>query len=151
MGILSFLYILAAVGVNEQPAPAGLSFWAVQAVSEQRTEKYFGAGLDEIRDEVSSLPFDSFYLITGVHQNIAFGQEARIPIDKRYTLFVAPVSRDAETRLTLSLRLELQPARPEEKPIIALSTKVTFTSGSKVKLGGFRLERGELVLVLAGR
>ncbi|MBP8131276.1 MAG: hypothetical protein KA184_16980 [Candidatus Hydrogenedentes bacterium] len=151
MGILSLLYMLTLAGVTEQPAPAGLSFWAVQAVSEQRTEKYFGAGLDEIRDEVGSLPFDSFYLIAGVHQNIAFGQEARIPIDKRYTLYVAPVSRDADTRLTLALRLELMPAQPEEKPIIALSTKVTFASGSKIKLGGFRLDRGELVLVLAGR
>ncbi|HNR31048.1 MAG TPA: hypothetical protein PKI11_09180 [Candidatus Hydrogenedentes bacterium] len=151
MGLLSLAITLALAGANEIPAPAGLSFWAVQAVSEQRTEKYFGGGLEAVRDSLVDLPFDSFYLITATHQNIPFGRESRIAIDKRYTLYVAPVARDAENRLTLGLRLEVQPQKPGDRPIIALSTKVAFTSGKQIKLGGFRLDRGELVLVLAGR
>jgi hypothetical protein len=129
--------------------PVDLSLWATQATQEQRPEKYFDAGLEPIRTAVNDLPFDTYKKVKVSRQAAPCGEESRLAIDERYTLFVKPVSREADGRIRLEIRIEMAPKEPGGKPVKALDTRMMLAPGEKVKFGGLKLAQGELVVVVS--
>lgn len=148
MAILELIVLLAGVAVNEQAPPVNLAVWSVQARLEGRDTPYYGPGLEPIQNELGGLHFNSFYLLASGRFPAPFGQETRISANPIYTLIVSPVSREEDGRVRLDIRIEMTPKAPGEKPIAAVSTRVLLAPGSRVKLGGMRLDQGELVLVI---
>lgn len=143
---------LALVIVSAVGAPADsvdLSLWAAHATQEGRSPKHFDPGLEPIESAVADLPFDTYRKAQVTRQPIPYKSETRLSIDARYTLFVTPRAKEQDGRIRLDIRVESAPKNPQAKPIIALSTRLMACPGKKTRLGGFKLDRGELVIVLA--
>lgn len=151
MGIPSLILIAVSLAAAPPPPPAQLAVWAVQATVESRDDLKFGAGLDEIRGELSGLQFNTFKLLTAGRFAAPFGQETRTALHPRYSLVATPVSREEDGRIRIDLRVEMPPRAPGGKPVVAVQTRVMMAPGTRVKLGGLRLEEGDLVVVLETR
>lgn len=142
--------LLAASGAGGQAdEKVFLSVWAVQATNEERESRHFDPGLETIRDAVADLPFDTYRRVRADRKEAACGAEIRFPLDARYTLFVKPVSREDDGRIRLDIRVEIAPRKEGDKPVNALSTRMIAAPGKKTRLGGFKLDKGELLIVLA--
>ena len=148
MGILELIAIGFCLAVKEQPPSADLSVWSIQARLEGRDTRYYGPGLEPVLNELASLHFNSFYLLSSGQFPAPFGAETRTSMHPWYTLVTSPVSREADGRIRLDVRVEMAPKEPGGKPVVAVSTRVLLAPGGRVKLGGMRIEEGELVVVL---
>lgn len=132
-------------------APVVLSVWAARATQESREEVHLDAALEPIRASLRGLPFNTYRSLVTARPSCPMGEETRLAITAHYTLAVKPVSRTDGGRLCLEVRVEMPP-HPDSKraePVAALSTVVNLSPNRQIKLGGLRLEEGELVLVLA--
>ncbi len=147
--ILAGLIAAIALGAPAGEEPVSMSVWAVQATQEGHSPKQFEAGLESIRGAVADLPFDTYRKVQALTQTLPAGQETRVAIDARYTLFLKPLDTDPEGRIRLEVRVELAPKAPQDKPVTALSTRLALAPGKQAKVGGFKLEQGELVIVLS--
>ncbi len=126
-----------------------LSLWAAQATQEGKTPKEFEPGLEPIANAVADLPFDSYRKLLAEKRAIAYKKETPIPVESRYTLFVTPLSKESDGRLRMDIRVELAPKTAGGTPVAVLSTRLMASPGKLVKLGGFALEKGELIIVFS--
>lgn len=113
-------------------------------------EKIFDAGLDPIKSVLASLPYERFQRVASKRSDTAVGAEERIPINDRYTFFAKPQSVEADGRVRMGVRVELK--EPDGRTKTALDTTILLAPGKMVNLGGFKLDEGDLlmVMVLAG-
>ena len=148
-GLSVILAILA--GAESVPAerPVPFSMWAVAATQEDRKEKYFDEALEPMSAAVADLPFDTYHKVRTVRQDLGIGVETRIPLNEIYTLFIKPISRSEDGRIRLGVRVEMPPKKKGGDPVKALATEVLLRPGEMAKFGGFRLEEGRLVIVVA--
>ena len=128
-----------------------VSFWAVQATHEGQNPKHFDPGLEAIQGAVADLPFDTYRKVQAAEKKLAFGSENRLALDARYTLVLKPIAKEPDGRIRMDIRVEMAPQNPQDKPVTALSTRMALSPGKQTKLGGFKLDRGELVIVLSAR
>ncbi|GEM_PF-1127206 len=126
-----------------------LSLWAAQATQEGKTPKEFDPGLEPITNAVADLPFDTYKKILATKQSIVLKKETKIPVESRYSLCITPMSKESDGRMRMDIRVEITPKTPGDKPVVALSTRLMLSPGKLVKLGGFPLEKGELIIVLS--
>ncbi len=126
-----------------------LSLWAAQATQEGKTPKEFDPGLEPISNAVADLAFDTYHKLLAEKRAIAYKKETPVPVESRYTLFVTPLSKESDGRLRMDIRVELAPKTAGGTPVTVLSTRLMASPGKLVKLGGFALEKGELIIVFS--
>ncbi len=145
--------LLSPAENGEDLPPVDVTVIAVQACKEGRREKHFDPGTEQIRDAVADLEFDTYHKVKSAAFKAPYSDETRTSITKRYRLCVKPLSRGRDGRIKLELRLQIMPEKDARKrePINALVTTVVAADDKKFKLRGMKLDKGELVVVLAVR
>jgi len=131
-------------------APVSVTMVAVQAKNEGRSVKFFGEGLQKVRSAVGGLGYDTFRKLSAIETTIPFNEETKLRINEHYSLYLTPVSVDAQGRIRMRARLTMT-SREKKKTVNALDTVLTMAPGKHLNLGGLRLEDGELVVVLTAR
>jgi hypothetical protein len=130
------------------PPPVDIAIYAIYATNENRPEPVFDPALAPVRHAVSDLAFDTFTKIRADVVSAPFGEETAFPINDKYSLYVKPLNRqDIQTRM--EVRVELAPRSPQERPRTAVTTTVVMAPSRQVKLRGLKMDKGELVIVLA--
>ena len=146
--VCTMMLCVATAGPDNASTAPVLSVWAVEAKTEGRETKKFDRALTPVRRALEGLPFDTFTCLAEFSEAVALGKEAEIPISGRYTLFLKPGRRLPDGRLVLDLRVEMPSRELRGKPVAALKAQVKLTPGKLLKVQGFHLEEGELILAL---
>jgi hypothetical protein len=149
--VIRFLPVLCLLVLYSASALAEtitLKLWAVAASQEGREERYFDPGLEAIQGAVSDLNFDTFRKIQVDQKRLETDNETRVPLNSTYTLCLKPLTRDAEGRIRMEIRVEMQPKEPGSRVLNVISTRMALPPNKMAKLGGAKLEKGELVVVL---
>jgi len=154
VSLVGLTIVLAAlVGNAEQTLekPVTISMVAVQATNENRPEKekYFEPGLESIRSALDNLPFDTFKKVKSNSRKVSAHEEAKFEINARYTLFVTPLSEDAEGRVRVKVwiteKVEKDGKTTTQK---ALETTSAVVPGKHLLLGGLPINGGRLAILL---
>ena len=154
MKLLSTAFVVVAVFLGadsdtSKPKPVTVSMVAVKAAQENRKETYFEPGLEGIRDAVSDLKYDTYRKVTSSRTTAPFGEEAKLPINATYTLYVTPVSKEPNGQIRLKTRIEIIPEDKTKKPVNTHVATVLQKPGKKLVLGGgMKLDEGELVVII---
>lgn len=142
------LLIVALAGAADEGASdtCTVMMVAVQATNEGRATKFFGPGLDKVRSALASFDYDTYTRITSTTKSIPIGKETRLIIDEHYTLIMDPISSVQDGRIRVKARILMK--GKGGKIVNALDTTLTMVLGKHLNLGGLRLPKGELILVL---
>ncbi len=155
VGVISIVLVVLAAGsafAQDNTPPVPLAVWAVQATDENREEPKVDPALSPVRDALRGLPFDTFQNLMHTRRDCPVGTKTEVRIDKRYTLVLKPLEHKEDGRVRLDVCVLMQPPPKDGKkpePIAALSTVLVLSPEQEVKLGGLKLDEGELVLILA--
>jgi len=160
------ILVAVAAGDSDQPLtkPVAVKMVAVEASLEKRGDpekdrvKQIERGLEDIKSAVDDLRYNLFKKVNVVDKTAKPHQEVELPIDKKFTLFVTPHSKDQENRIKIEARVMekvLKPAPDEqgEKEELrkALTIRSAVAADKPLRIGGFKLKEGELVLILSVR
>ncbi len=130
--------------------PVNIAMAAVEARRENRTQRYFDPGLEQVRDALDDLDYDAFYKIQSAELPCPYGEEQKVYINERYTLYLTPVSVREDGRIRLRARITMQ-SRDKKREVNALDTTLLIAPGTHLNLGGMRLEEGELIVVISAK
>ena len=141
---------LAAPAPSPSKDTVTLRMYAVQAVYEGAKDRYCDPALEDVRESLDELEdYDTFRKIKILQATGPYNKEFELPINDEYTLFVTPLEEDSSGRVRLETRIvEAVDGRETENPINALRATSSLVPGDRLLLGGPKLERGKLVLVL---
>ena len=138
-----------AQGDSSASARVQVNMVAVQALNEGRETQYFDPALLGIRQSIQGLDYDTFREVRTTNQSLKYDKETKITINERYTLCLKPVKKDDHGRIRVQARIEMAPRREGDAAINALSdTTLLMMPGKKLNLGGLKLEKGDLIVVL---
>lgn len=141
LSVIALLLALPAAALD-----AEISFWAVQATKEGHAEKVFGHGLEPVESKLADLPHDTFSLLVDGGLGANFGSKAEAVITPQYKLRIEPLDEEAgRVRMRLVVEYEKEPG----KIINAVDTRIVLTPGKQVRLGGLKLEVGDLVIIFS--
>ena len=142
--------VLILAPIQVLAAPAEFKIWAMEAHTEGRDAPHFDAGLEEIRDAVKALKFDTYLkLKTDVHQ-FKDDKEYRSPINDLYSLSASAPVADKDGRFRMQIRINMASKKAPGGEIEALDTELLLPPGKKVLVRGLKLGVGkELVVVLS--
>lgn len=147
--------VVALVSGQDDPGDRAVSvrMVAVQALTTGQREKKFDSELDEVRSVLATSKADTFKKVKTATTTAPYGNETRIPIDAKYTLYVTPLSKESGGRIKIEVRVTIPPKerKPRAEPINAIKTTLIAVPGDKVKLQGLPMDEGELILVLSVR
>lgn len=141
--------VLAASAMFTSPPPVQVDYWSVQAVQEHHGEKQYGRGLEALQPVLRDLPHDTFTLLAHGTLTANYGSQASTDITSGYWLQVSPVEEESPGRVRMQVSVTKQ--RSGGPAVRALDTRLVMARNSKVRLGGMKLEKGEMVLVLSAR
>lgn len=141
--------VFAAVALFTSPAPVEVDYWSVQAVEENGGQKEYGQGLDALKTVLQDLPHDKFTLLSNGSLNANYGSQASADLTSGYRLQVSPVEEESPGRVRM--RVSVSYTLGGGPAVNALDTRVVLGTGRKMRLGGMKLEKGEMVLVLSAR
>jgi len=153
-GVLFAIFAAA----NRDPAPheaITVCMVVVEAKVEGRKEKYYDPALKSVRDGLSELPFDTYRKYAVSQTRVPFGKEAEIPIDKKYTLYITPLSERANGQIRIKARIQMERDPPDKngkkkKPVNTHVTTTLLKPGRKLKFGGgLKSAEGELIVVIS--
>jgi len=152
---LFWLGAIALVGAGvTQPPPARsqnavkVDVVAVHAFSENRGARVFDKDLQDLKEALSDLEYDTFRRLSATTLRAALNQEATYEINSRYKICVKPLSREPSGQVRLNVRVEMKTGAARAKPINAITTTLLIGPEKKLKLRGLKLDNGELVVVL---
>jgi len=153
--------ILAALGAVAagRPGPdqreiTRINVLAVHAFSQGRGEKVYDRELEQYKDALDGLDYDTYHHLSSKMLQAKMGEEAVYEINSRYKLCVEPLSRESSGQTRLNVRVEMTPKEAqgragwERKPVNVIKTTLLISPDKKLKLRGLKLDRGELVVVL---
>jgi hypothetical protein len=146
--ILVAVSLVSADGERIPSEPVTLSVVSVEARREARPEKFFGPGLESVKRALVALNFDTFNRVSSAELPVPYGTEQQIFINKKYTLFVEPVSQTDDGRVRLRARVTMK-SRDGTKTADAIDTTLLIKPGTHLNIGGLRLDSGELILVVS--
>ena len=126
-----------------------VTFWSVQAEATGATQKAFGAGLEPVRPALEDLPHDAFTLLKKGGMGVEPGKPAQASVADKYELRVETFEDDDPQRIRLRVIVEYSAAGAA--PVKALDTRVVLAPGKQVRMGGMKLDKGDLVLVISAR
>jgi hypothetical protein len=131
------------LGIGLVPQDRGA---APRGAAGPRREKTYDTGLEPIRSVLASLPYDTYTHVASKRTELGVGDEQRIVINDRYTFFAEPQSIEPDGRVRMAVRVEMK--RDDGRSTTALDTTILLAPGKKVNLGGFKLDKGDLLMVL---
>ncbi len=158
-----FIVPAAAHEAREAPAPSvTVQLIAVRATSQGHEKPQFDASIASIRETVEDLKqFDDFRKLKTVNTVAPYGRETRVPLDSQYTLLINPIERASHDRIRCDVRVQMRLPDKENKPNTpadqpqaeprykeVLRCTLLAVSGKPFKVGGLKLDEGQLVLVL---
>lgn len=145
----TFLFAITLLAALPAAAlDAEISFWAVQATREGHADKVYGHGLEPVQSKLVDLPHDTFSLIVDGGLGANFGSKAEAVITPQYKLRIEPLDEeDGRVRMRLVVEYEKEPGRI----INAVDTRIVLTPGKQVRLGGLKLDEGDLVIIFSAR
>jgi hypothetical protein len=147
------LVLLSVPAATADRAEVTLSIWAVQAVREGHNTIEMDPALVPVRDELRGLPYDTFRSLLITEKGCPRDADASLRLTDRYTLVTKFIEEMNDGRLRIELCI-LMPPPPEyssQEPVVVLTTVLKLSPGKQVKLGGMKLEVGDLIVVLAAR
>jgi len=154
--------LLSAPGDKPLSAPVEVTMTAARATiekqpaDEKNARKDFGPGLEHIRAALDDLDFNTFRLVKSSKNIVKPGEEAHFPINGRYSLYFTAVGRDAEERIRVSVQIKEKVKKTvdgQEQVVLreALSTTCAVVAGKPLRLGGLKLDEGQLVVIVVVR
>ncbi len=148
---LLLLVPAAAAWAGDPPDPVTVSVTVLRATVEDREEAHFAQGTEAVRNAVSHLQYDTYRLIRSSQTRAPFEEEARLPIDSEYTLYVTPISAEANGRIRIETRVEqlVEDSAGNRRRVNALKTTSAVVPGDRLCFGGFSLDTGDMVIVLS--
>ncbi len=145
--------LFIAVALLTSPAaakPVDVAYWSVRAIEEDGAAKQYGPGLDALKPILADLPHERFELLGRGNLSAAFGAEASVRLAPEYKLKIEPRDEEAQGRIRIRVVVEYE-KHSGQSAVNAIDTRVVLTPDKKVRLGGMKLDQGELVLVLSAR
>lgn len=147
IGLLVAVTLNLATGVPGEPLSFGV--WAMEATREGVSPLKIDPALESVRDALAGLPHDTFRALFTGTASISPDQEKRTVLTPEYALVLRPGQPDKDGRLRLRVCIEMKTADGAVKK--ALDTGLVLAPGKKVRLGGPRVGKGDLVVVVAWR
>ena len=150
------LFLLLAGGLSAAANDAvsgtmAIEYWAIEAHETGEEEKRFAAGLGPVMESLSDLPFDRYELVNQGRMDAPFSQRTERTIADRYILFVEPQLRENEERTRVRVCIEMRRADDPARIVKAVDSRLVMARGKPVRLGGLKLNDGDLILVLVAR
>ncbi|HOF40503.1 MAG TPA: hypothetical protein PLD73_10545 [Candidatus Hydrogenedentes bacterium] len=159
------LLIIPLAGQESQGAASptvSVQLIAVRATSQGHEKAQFDSNIAFIRETVEDLKqFDDFRKLKSVNTTAPYGKETKVLLDDRYTLLIHPIERDSLDRIRCDVRVQMRLPDNEAKPSTqpgqqapsprlkeVLRCTLLAVSGKSFKVGGLKLDEGQLVLVL---
>ena len=146
----SGFFIAAAALIAAASNAVDVAYWSVRAVEENGSPKQYGPGLEGIKSTLEDLPHEKFELLGKGSLGAAFGQEASASLTPEYRLKIEPQAEEPQGRIRIRVLVEYD-KKNGQPPVKAIDSRVVLTPDKKVRLGGLKLDQGELVLVLSAR
>lgn len=155
MKVAALFCVIAVLGAGppgpppaKSPDPVRVDVVAVHAFSENRGARVFDKDLQDLKDALSDLDYDTFRRLSTTTLRAGLNEEAAYEINSRYKLCVKPLSREASGQVRLNVRVEMKTNAPGAKPVNAVATTLLISPEKKLKVRGLKLDNGELVVVL---
>ncbi|MBL7645129.1 MAG: hypothetical protein JNK74_02955 [Candidatus Hydrogenedentes bacterium] len=129
---------------------AEFKIWAMEAHAEGRDAPHFDPGLDEVKDAVKSLKFDTYLKLKTDEHTFTDDQEYRAAINEQYTLSASPPVPTKDGRYRMKITITMPSTKTPGTEINALTTELLLQPGKKVLVKGLKLGEGkEMVVVLS--
>jgi len=129
---------------------AEFKVWAMEAHAEGRDTPHFDPGLDEVKDAVKSLKFDTYLKLKTDEHTFTENQEYRAAINEQYTLSASPPVLTKDGRYRMKFKITMPSVKNPGAEINALATELLLQPGKKVLVKGLKLGEGkEMVVVLS--
>ncbi len=143
-GAAPFLQQGFAPGLRTKPKPQKES---------NGDHRYFDEGLEDIRDAVARLPYDTYKKIKTETAVVTFGKESEFTINDRYKLRLTPLDRDEQGRVRAKVSIDEHVSRDgAATTITAIETTSAIAPNKYLVLGGrLPLEEGQLVLFVSAK
>lgn len=147
---LIVLFAAQTAYAQDKPKPNGvtISVVAVQATKENNRPKHFDREILPFRKSLAKLSYDTFRKLKIVGKSAPFGKTVKIPINEQYTLYLTPIERQKDGRVRVKARITMK-RKPNGKTLDALKTTLSLPQGKPLNLGGMKLEKGHLIIVLS--
>lgn len=130
--------------------PAEFRIWAMEAHTEGRDTPHFDPGLEDVRDAVKALTFDTYLKLKTDEHTFKDDTEYRAPINDQYTLEASAPVATKDGRYRMKIKLTMASEKSPGKEIEALATELLLQPGKKVLVRGLKLGEGkEMVVVLS--
>ena len=137
-----------ALAQDSPPESVTISVVAVQATTEGNRPKHFDRSIAHCKKSLVKLSYDTFRELKIVSRAIPFVKKTRIPINDQYTLYLTPIQRQPDGRVRVKATITMK-KKPDGKTVNALETTLSLPPGNPLNLGGMKLEKGDLVIVLS--
>jgi hypothetical protein len=155
---------LAAEETRELPTPrVSVMLVAVRATHQGHEERQFDSSVASIKETVKDLKqFDDFRKLRTLKTVAPYGKDTKIPLDSDYTLILNPIERASHNRIRCNIRVQMRIEEESEKKEEddsegeteepkykeVLRCTLLAVSDKPFKVGGLKLDEGQLVLVL---
>lgn len=160
--LLVLAVLLSAQGDKPLTAPVDVTVTAIRATLVERAtddkqpQKDYGPGLEQVRPALRDLDFNTFRLVKNAQSSVKPGEETKFAINDRYSLYLTPIGRDTEDRIRVSVQIKEKVKKKvdgKEKVVLrqALSTTCAVVAGKPLRLGGLKLDEGQLVVIVVVR
>lgn len=148
---------------EETPSPVSVALIAARATHQGHEERQFDSSIASIKETVKDLKqFNDFRKLRTLKTVAPYGKDTKIPLDNEYTLLLTPIERASHNRIRCNVRVQMRiEKKPEEKQENdsegetgepkykeVLRCTLVAVSGKPFKVGGLKLEEGQLVLIL---
>jgi hypothetical protein len=148
-GTFLALILLGQLAVAEDATTTvTLSVTAVRATTEGNRPKHFDQSVAPCRKSLVNLRYDTFRKLKVVTEAATFGKKTRIPLNDQYTLYLTPLERQKDGRVRVKATISMKKG-PDDKVVNALETTLALPPGNPLNLGGMKLDKGDLVIVLS--
>jgi len=137
-----------AFAQDTPPESVTISVVAVQATTEGNRPKHFDRSIVSVKKSLVKLSYDTFREVKIVSKAIPLGKKTRVPINDRYTLHLTPIQRQPDGRVRVKAIIAMK-KKPNGKTVNALETTLSLPPGKPLNLGGMKLKKGDLVIVLS--
>jgi hypothetical protein len=148
---------IIAVQASRQAPPKPPAISSEKPHEPKKVKQKFDSGLEKIEPVVRDLPFDTFKKLKTAKLSIKPNQEERLAITGRYTVFLTPLAKDKEQRIRIRIRVveklkkKITEDGEEKEKVIErqlLATTSAVASKKPLRLGGMKLDKGELVVIV---
>lgn len=129
---------------------ADFKVWAMEAHAEGRDTPHFDPGLDEVKDAVKALKFDTYLKLKTDEYTFTDEKEYRAALNEQYTLSASAPTLAKDGRYRMKIKITMPSEKKPGDEIDALATELLLQPGKKVLVRGLKLGDGkEMVVVLS--